>query len=296
MRLPVRGVALGDLEALPRRPRRVAVGTFDGVHRGHAHTIRGCDTVVTFDPHPRALLASGPDPELLTPIDARVRLLRGLGVRDVIVLRFDAALANLSPAAFIDELLVDRLGAIHVSVGVNFRFGRGGEGTPELLAARREFTTASMPLLRLGGDVVSSSRIRAHVRAGAVEQAACLLGRPHAVTACAIGGGVSRRHRIRFIPGCVVPPPGVYRVAVQAGGGSEPQAATVEILSAPARETHGEAVLDHGRVRHMALGRPTLVRFLEFERLGMWLGRGDTQLRRGPGMPETAVVQSRQAS
>src|SRR5438552_5565643 len=98
------------------RPRRLAVGTFDGVHLGHREVIRGADTVLTFDPHPAAVVAPSASPPLLTTLERKAELLEGIGVDELVVIPFDREFASRSAAEFIDEVLVGALGATHVSV------------------------------------------------------------------------------------------------------------------------------------------------------------------------------------
>src|SRR5438046_6534854 len=106
-----------------RRERDVAVGEFDGVHVGHRQVIEGAGTVLTFEPHPRAVVAPESAPKLLTTLAAKTELLAGLGVDELVVIPFDGSFAAQSPQEFIDHVLVERLGARRVSVGENFRFG-----------------------------------------------------------------------------------------------------------------------------------------------------------------------------
>src|SRR5918992_5445797 len=101
-------------EAEPR-PRRVAVGTFDGVHRGHREVIAGSDTVLTFDPHPIAVVRPDAAPRLLTRLDRKVELIAGLGVEEVVVIPFDREFASRSAQEFVDGVLVGGLGAREVS-------------------------------------------------------------------------------------------------------------------------------------------------------------------------------------
>ena len=160
------------------RPRRVAVGTFDGLHRGHRAVIAGADTVLTFDPHPTAVVAPGQEPRFLTTLERKAELISGLGVGELVVIPFDAAFAARSAAAFIDDVLVDALSATHVSVGENFRFGHRAQGDAELLRADDRFETRVAPLLEVDGEIVSSSHIRGLVLGGAIEYAGTLLGAP----------------------------------------------------------------------------------------------------------------------
>lgn len=166
---------LPDVES---RERRVAVGSFDGVHLGHREVIRGSDSVLTFDPHPSAVVAPAHTPKLLTPLSVKAELIAELGVRELIVIPFDAEFASRGPREFIDEVLIGSLGASYVSVGENFRFGNRAKGDPQMLAEDERFSTRVTPLLEVDGEIVSSSHIRGLVLAGEVEQATHFLGAP----------------------------------------------------------------------------------------------------------------------
>ena len=158
--------------------RRVAIGTFDGVHLGHREVIRGSDTVVTFDPHPLSVINPEAQPKLLTPFEIKRDLIAGLGVEELVVVPFDRELAARSAEWFVEDVLVQRLAAEQVSVGENFRFGKAARGTPELLDSRPEFETRVVPLVEVAGEAVSSSHIRGLVAAGDVSHAAEFLGGP----------------------------------------------------------------------------------------------------------------------
>ena len=160
------------------RPRRVAVGDFDGVHLGHREVIRGNDTVLTFEPHPRRVVRPEAAPKLLTSLEVKAELIAALGVDELVVIPFDQGFAHQSPQEFIDHILVERLQATRVSVGENFRFGHRAAGDPELLAADGRFETRVVPLVEVEGEIVSSSHIRGLVLAGEVELAARFLGAP----------------------------------------------------------------------------------------------------------------------
>jgi riboflavin kinase/FMN adenylyltransferase len=164
-------------DALPR-PRRIAVGEFDGVHLGHREVISGSDTVLTFDPHPLQVIRPEAAPKLLTSLDVKAELIAGLGVQELVVIPFDERFAHQSPVEFVDQVLVQRLRAELVAVGENFRFGHRAVGDPGLLAADRRFETRVVPLVEVEGEVVSSSHIRGLVLAGDVELAARFLGAP----------------------------------------------------------------------------------------------------------------------
>ena len=158
------------------RPRRVAVGTFDGVHLGHREVIAGADTVLTFEPHPTAVVAPGAAPRLLTDLRRKAELVGSLGVQELVVVPFDRAFAARTAQQFMDEVLVGALGATHVSVGENFRFGHKARGDTDLLRADDRFETRIVELLEVDGEVVSSSHIRGLLLGGAVEYAGHLLG------------------------------------------------------------------------------------------------------------------------
>ena len=166
---------LSDVE---HRSRRVAVGSFDGVHLGHREVIRGSDSVLTFDPHPTSVVAPQHTPRLLTSLPVKAELVEALGASELIVIGFDAQFAARSAQDFIDQVLVDTLGVTHVSVGENFRFGNRAKGDPQMLAADTRFATRVTPLLEVEGEIVSSSHIRGLVLAGEVSKASRFLGWP----------------------------------------------------------------------------------------------------------------------
>jgi riboflavin kinase/FMN adenylyltransferase len=169
---PLQDVPLGS------GPRDVAIGTFDGVHLGHREVIRGADTVLTFDPHPLAVLHPVATPKLIASLDVKRDLIAGLGVEEMVVIPFDRGFSTQSAESFVSEVLIDRLGARRVSVGENFRFGKGARGTADFLRAYSEFETSVVPLVAVAGETVSSSHIRGLVAAGDVKQAAEFLGGP----------------------------------------------------------------------------------------------------------------------
>lgn len=174
-------------EAKPR-PRHVAIGTFDGVHRGHQAVIDDADTVLTFDPHPLEILHPAALPKLIMPFGVKRDMIEGLGVRELVVIPFDEEFAKLSAEDFIENVLVETLAAAKVSVGENFRFGAKAKGDPAMLAAHPEFETRVVPLVEVDGETVSSTRIRALVAAGEVEAARRCLGAPFMVEGEVVGG------------------------------------------------------------------------------------------------------------
>jgi len=169
------------LPEIPRgddRLRKVAIGTFDGVHLGHREVIRGSDTVLTFEPHPLAVLHPEALPKLITPLSVKRDLIAGLRVEELVVIPFDRDFASRSAESFVDDVLVRQLNAREVAVGENFRFGKRAKGDPDFLRARSEFETRVVPLVEVAGETVSSSHIRGLLAAGEVAKAAEFLGGP----------------------------------------------------------------------------------------------------------------------
>jgi riboflavin kinase/FMN adenylyltransferase len=225
-------VKLTYLPDVEPRPRRVAIGTFDGVHLGHREVIRGADTVVTFDPHPQSVVAPGTQPRLLTTLQRKAELVETLGVEELVVIPFDGAFAGRDAQEFIDHVLVDRVQAIDVAVGENFRFGHKAGGDAAMLAADGRFTTRIVPLLEVDGEVVSSSHIRGLVAGGAVQYADKLLGAPFAIDG-EVQHGDKRGRTLGFptanlvpAPGFVTPGHGVYATRVRLPDGTLVVAAT----------------------------------------------------------------------
>jgi riboflavin kinase/FMN adenylyltransferase len=201
----------GELDA---RPRAVALGTFDGVHRGHRRVLDAAvaagqaPTVVTFDPHPRVALGYGV--ELLTSLERRLELLAEAGIEEALVVEFDLELAQLGPEEFVERVLLP-IDTEVVVAGANFRFGRGRSGDLELLRGL-DFDVRAVPLV----EGVSSTRIRDLLRAGEVERAARLLGRPAEVEGTIVAGDARGgtlgfpTANLRSEPGLLVPGYGIY--------------------------------------------------------------------------------------
>jgi riboflavin kinase/FMN adenylyltransferase len=165
-------------DAQPKPGRRVAIGTFDGVHLGHREVIRDSDTVLTFEPHPLAVIHPDALPKLLNSDEVKADLIAGLGVEELVTIPFDRDFASKTAEEFVQEVLVDRLGAGRVSVGENFRFGKGAKGDAAFLRSRPEFETRVVPLVEVEGETVSSSHIRGLIAAGEVDMASRFLGGP----------------------------------------------------------------------------------------------------------------------
>jgi riboflavin kinase / FMN adenylyltransferase len=202
-------------DAKPRE-RRVAIGVFDGVHKGHQAVIEGADTVLTFDPHPLSVIHPEAAPKLIMPFDVKRDVIDGLGVEELVVIPFDQEFMKIPAEQFISSILVERLGANAVSVGENFRFGAKAKGTPEMLGERDEFETRIVPLVEVDGETVSSSRIRGLVAAGEVDAAMRCLGAPFMVEGKVVKGDQRGRDlgfpTANLVPDdrLVVPGHGVY--------------------------------------------------------------------------------------
>jgi riboflavin kinase/FMN adenylyltransferase len=191
-------------------PTAIALGNFDGVHRGHRTVIEPIvgigrtghpeleseetetvwATVVTFNPHPREFF-TGQNKRLLTPLEEKVKQLERLGVEQLVLLPFDRELAALSPQNFVETILVQQLRASHISVGEDFCFGHNRSGTAvdlRAIAHRFGIEVAIAPLTNSYGERISSSLIRQALQDGKIEQANHLLGRTYTLTGSVITG------------------------------------------------------------------------------------------------------------
>ncbi|MDH3660671.1 MAG: bifunctional riboflavin kinase/FAD synthetase, partial [Alphaproteobacteria bacterium] len=196
----------------------VAIGNFDGVHRGHKALIdaarREADQlgaavgIITFEPHPLQLLRPAIAPKRLTPFRTKVKALAALGVDAVFALTFNQALRKRSPGAFVKDVLGEGLGVRHVVVGYDFRFGHKASGdvaTLGNLGKRFGFGVTKVDPVSWHGEICSSSRVRAVVAEGDVAMAADLLGHPFAVEGRVVGG--DRRGRELGFPTANIRPP-----------------------------------------------------------------------------------------
>lgn len=222
-------------EHLPQSARgaTVAIGNFDGVHKGHqaliAHAKRlgAILGVMVFEPHPQEFFRPDAPRFRLTPFRAKARLLERHGVDVLYALHFDAAFAALPADEFIDKVLVKGLGAKHVIVGEDFQFGKGRTGnlqTMQAHAAKGDFTVTTFDLVGEGGEAkISSTRIREALRDGKPGVAAQLLGHPWTVEG-RVESGDQRGRTIGFptanvsLEGYLQPSLGVYAVRVEVDG------------------------------------------------------------------------------
>ncbi len=197
-------IAVTSLPDAEPRPRNVAIGTFDGVHRGHRAVIEGADTVLTFDPHPLEVLHPPATPKLIMPFGVKRDVIDGLGVEELVVIPFDEEFAHRSAEDFVERVLLEKLDAKQVSVGENFRFGARAKGDPAMLRERPEFRTRVVPLVEVDGETVSSTRIRALIAAGEMEAARRCLGAPFMVEGTVVSGD-QRGRELGFPTANIVP-------------------------------------------------------------------------------------------
>ncbi len=235
-----------------RTPTAVALGNFDGVHRGHQRVFAPIlqrrswqpppspnaesvadgpiPTVVTFVPHPREFF-SGDRRLLLTPLNEKVRVLDQLGMKQLMLLPFDHNLAHLSPHDFVKQILIDGLQAQYISVGQDFCFGRDRKGTTDDLRAIASSYGAKVtivPLYTDGGDRISSSAIRRALADGNVDKVNHLLGRPYGLNGTVIRGQQLGRTigfptaNLDVTDQKLLPRQGVYAVWVEVEGSRQP--------------------------------------------------------------------------
>jgi riboflavin kinase/FMN adenylyltransferase len=223
-----------DLRAFPK-PLPVpimTIGNFDGVHLGHqaifhtlsqrAREIDGTSIVLTFDPHPLKVLAPQHCPLLITPTAKKLSIMRKCRLDMVVCLPFTQGLANLTPVAFVEDMLVEIMGIREIYVGYNFAFGKGRQGTIALLqdlGNRHGFRVHIVEPIAVAGRVVSSSIIRQWVQEGNVDEAAHLLGRLYSIAGTVVEG-YKKGRELGFPTANVrstyelIPSRGVYAVVV----------------------------------------------------------------------------------
>lgn len=247
-----------DLNDLPAELRggAVTIGNFDGVHVGHARIVAQLRTaaarvggpaiVFTFDPHPVRLLRPMEAPPPLTWTDRKADLLGLMSVDAMIAYPTDEALLKLTPAEFFEHIIRDQLGARAIVEGPNFRFGKARAGTIDVLRQLAEVAKISVDVVEpvvLGGEVVSSSRVRRLIAEGNLEAADQLLTQPYRIRGMVVHG-VGRGNKIGFPTANVdaidtlLPGPGVYAGCVRIAG--TPRAAAMNIGPNP---TFGEHAL-----------------------------------------------------
>jgi riboflavin kinase/FMN adenylyltransferase len=193
--------SISELAGLPG-PIFLAIGVFDGVHRGHqtvistsaghARTAKGTPVVVTFDPHPMKVLRPDDAPHLLTATQHKIKLIRNLAVRHLLVIKFDEAFAATAPEDFVQQLVTHSKPLREICVGHEWSFGKGRRGNLALLrklGAQFDFEVVGIPAVTLrNGELVSSTAIRHAVEAGDLVRAAEMLGREYTILGSVVRG------------------------------------------------------------------------------------------------------------
>jgi riboflavin kinase/FMN adenylyltransferase len=239
-------VLRGDPSSWGRTDSAVAIGVFDGLHRGHQSVIQALDAiappasrvVLTFSVHPATVLSPAGAPLALTTVSRRLEILAEMGVDATAVLEFDDELRHMGPADFVERYLVRGLGAHYVAVGEGFRFGyraAGDAATLRSLGAEHEFTVVTVPIQDIDGRPIRSTAIRNAVREGDVGRARAMLGRPHEIEGVVVPGDGRGREigvptaNIAGPQGVVVPARGVYAVRGFLDGEAIPGVANIGV-------------------------------------------------------------------
>jgi riboflavin kinase/FMN adenylyltransferase len=243
--LPLRIESLGSRPA-EQRPRAVAIGNFDGVHLGHLRLLGACvaaarsrgltPAVLTFDPHPAAVVSQRGAPPRIQTLRSRKRMLTEAGIEELAHLRFDENTARLTPEEFVERFLVLGMRAACVVVGQGFRFGAGRAGSVETLRelGRGRFETVEVETLEDGAERVSSSRIREALLRGDLALAKRYLGRPYEIEGVVIHGD-HRGRSLGFptanldLEGVSALRPGVYAADGIIEGEASPRRAAVNL-------------------------------------------------------------------
>lgn len=239
----------------------VALGVFDGIHLGHrkilgvavdrARDLGGVSLACTFDPRPVEVLQPERAPIPITTLDERLELIAEAGIHTTLVLPFTATLAGMEPEAFIEDVMLRRLGVREIVVGFNHRFGRGARGDPALLETLAEqlgFRAHVVPPLIVDGGPVSSTEIRAALQRGDLDRAHRLLGRDYSL-AGEVVRGAGRGRALGFPTANVKPdrplliPLGVYACWAWVGG--EGHKAVLNLGSQPTFGANAVAIEAH---------------------------------------------------
>lgn len=222
--------------ALLRGPVSAAIGVFDGVHLGHqavistsanhAHAVGGTAVVITFDPHPMKVTQPHRAPHLLTATGHKIELIRALGVRHLLVINFDTAFAATAPAKFVEQLVRQAKPLREICVGHEWTFGRNRAGNLDLLkelGAHLGFDVVGIPPVKVDGEVVSSTAIRAAVTQGDFAKARAMLGRDYTILGRVVEGAKLAR-QLGFPTANLsahselFPPDGVYAAEAKLNG------------------------------------------------------------------------------
>jgi riboflavin kinase / FMN adenylyltransferase len=239
----------------------IAIGNFDGVHRGHAHMLaelnamagrrRASSVAVTFDPHPIAVLRPDFTPPILTTISERIALLKSCGAQEVVVLPVTAGLLQMSAEQFFEEIVVNQFEAVGIVEGPNFHFGRDRRGDVTLLSLLCQSSNIQCSIISsidFEGQMISSSRIRELLCSRAMHEAVKLLGHPYRLTGT-VRSGAQRGRQIGFPTAnlfgiqSLLPAHGVYAATSTIDGRTYPVA--VSIGPNPTFGEHREKVECH---------------------------------------------------
>lgn len=227
---------INGIENVTKEPSAsLTIGSFDGLHLGHQRIIQhmrkleGPVTVLTFNPHPQAVVRPNQSPPpLLTSFEERIGLFRKLGVDRLIIIKFDKDFAKISPEDFIDKILYEKIGMAHIFVGQKHGFGHDRGGNVNLLQKRSEqhgFSVTVVDPVKRFGKVISSSRIRKLLLEGDALTAWRCLGRPYYVDGKVVMGD-SRGKRLGFptanliseVPAKLTPASGIYATVTEVDG------------------------------------------------------------------------------
>ena len=238
-------------------PIALTIGNFDGVHRGHqamlsrlveaAEDLALPSAVLTFDPPPREFFAKASAPPRLSSVRDKIERFAAHGVARTYVARFDGRLASLDPEAFIDSVLIRRLGVRWVLVGEDFRFGKGRAGDlARLRAAARTFSVEAMRTVTIDQERASSTAVREALARGDLDRAAALLGRPYAISG-RVAHGEKRGRNLGF-PTANLPlrrkPPLSGIFAVRVHGLGQPRLGVASLGVRPTIEPEGKPILE----------------------------------------------------
>lgn len=213
-----------DQQELNLEPSAVAVGFFDGLHRGHEDVIGRMEdiaeaeglkkAVMTFDPHPSVVLSPKKQrTTYLTPLDIKLEMLEEKGIDYCFVINFSSALAGLEPDYFVEQYIV-QMNVREVVAGFDFTYGRYGRGTIDTLKAHDEFNTTGVEKITEGGEKISTTRIREALAKNELEHANLILGRPYEVKGVVVQG--EKRGRTIGFPTANIEPE--YRYHLPAKG------------------------------------------------------------------------------
>ena len=236
----------GDPEGwdTPREGSAVAIGVFDGVHRGHRRVLGALDAApaplvrvaMTFSTHPAAVLSPTGAPSRLSTLKRRFDLLEDAGIERIAVLKFDERMRTMTPGSFVRRFLVDGLDARYVAIGRDFRFGAQAAGNVDTLTelgARYGFDVAPVDIVTDDGEEIRSTSIRDAIEAGDVRHAAAMLGRPYEMEGVVVPGDGRGRQlgvptaNVSFPAVLTVPRHGVYAVIVTVDGAEYPAVANL---------------------------------------------------------------------